>query len=93
MSARVTVRIPAALRGYAGDNSEIRLNAVDVRSALSALGEQYPGLLPRILEPDGQVRQFVNLFVGDTHIASLDGMDTVLSDNVTITILPSVAGG
>jgi len=93
MNANVTVRIPAALRPYAGGAAEVRLEASDVGEMLAGLGTRHPDLLPRIVDSRGEVREFVNLFVGDTHIAQLSGLRTTLHAGATITILPSVAGG
>jgi len=88
MSA-VRIRIPMPLRGYTGGADELQVDAADVRDALRALG----GARERVLSPEGELRPFVNVFVGDRNVRALDGLATVLADGDVIAIVPAVAGG
>lgn len=89
----VKVRIPTPLRGYTGGRDEVHAAGDTVGAALSALGGAHEGLLDRVLGPDGQPRQFVNVFVGDSNVRQLDGMNTPVRDGDVIAIVPAVAGG
>jgi MoaD family protein len=88
----VTVKIPAQLRNLTGSDAETQVEGGNVGEALDALYERYDGLRDRITE-DGELRRFVNVYVGGEDIRFGDGLDTKLSDGDEITILPAVAGG
>ena len=91
--AEVIVRIPAALRTFAGDAAELRAKAGTVSEVLAELGGRHPQLLQRLLTPDGDLRPFVNIYIGRTSVRSLSGLATRVADDDVVTILPAVAGG
>ncbi len=86
----ITVRLPSQLRPLAGGAAEVTVAAATVREALGGLNEE---LASRILDANGQIRRFVNVFVADEDVRFLDGLDTVLVDGQTVSIVPAVAGG
>jgi molybdopterin synthase sulfur carrier subunit len=88
----VTVKIPAQLRNLTGNESEAAVEGANVGEALDALYERYDGLRDRITE-DGELRRFVNVYVGGEDIRFGQGLDTPIDDGDEITILPAVAGG
>jgi molybdopterin synthase sulfur carrier subunit len=88
----VTVRIPAQLRALTGGEGETEVEGGSVGEALEALYARYDGLRDRITE-DGELRRFVNVYVGGEDIRFGDGLDTPVGDGDEITILPAVAGG
>jgi len=89
----VRIRIPMPLRSYTQGADEVQVEASDVRAALTALGAAHDGLLARVLSPEGELRQFVNVFVGSRNVRSLDGLSTPLADGDVVAIVPAVAGG
>ncbi len=89
----ITIRIPSALRAFAGGASECQVQAASVREALSALQTEHTLLAQKILSRGGELRPFVNLFLDDDDVRLLNGLDTPLRGERTITIVPSVAGG
>ena len=89
----VSVRIPTTLRTLTGGQSEVSLEGSDVRSVISNLDGAHPGFADRLLDDEGNLRRFVNVFVADDDIRFLDGLDTPVSDGDELTILPAVAGG
>jgi len=91
--AEVVVRIPAALRTFAGDAAEPRATAGTVSDVLGELGGRHPQLLQRLLAPDGELRPFVNIYVGRTSVRALSGLATRVAAGEVVTILPAVAGG
>ena len=91
--AEVVVRIPAALRTFAGDAAELRATAGTVSDVLGELGGRHPQLLQRLLTPDGELRPFVNIYIGRTSVRALSGLATRVADGEVVTILPAVAGG
>ena len=89
----VTVRIPTQLRTLTGGEGEIPLEAATVREAVKQLDTQYPGIGERLLDEDGNLRRFVNVFVNDEDVRFLSGLDTELTDGTTLSVVPAVAGG
>ena len=92
MSA-VTIRIPTPLRAFTGGAGEVSVTASTVGQALDALGRQHDGILERVLDGEGGVRGFVNIFVGEKNIKSMEGLDSPLDASSVISIVPAVAGG
>jgi adenylyltransferase/sulfurtransferase len=90
----VTVLIPTALRGFTDRNSEVNVEGARVREALSALTAAYPDIKQHLYQNgDAELRSFINVFVGDTNIKKLQGLDTPVSDGGTIMLVPAIAGG
>ncbi|MGH8478316.1 MAG: molybdopterin-synthase adenylyltransferase MoeB [Gammaproteobacteria bacterium] len=90
---QVTVRIPMPLRTFTGGVAEVVGSGATVREVLAALGQDHSGLLPRILTPEGQIRSFVNLYLGEDNVRALQGLDTTVPEGVVLSIIPAVAGG
>ena len=89
----VTVKIPTQLRTVTGGDAEVTVDEAEtVGSVLDGLYERYDGLRDRIAA-DGDLRRFVNVYVGGEDIRFLDGLDTPVEDGDEVTILPAVAGG
>ena len=89
----VTVRIPTPLRNMTGGASQSVVEAGSVREMIGALEAQHPGLASRLCEDSGEIRRFVNVFVGDEDIRFLQGLDTPLAEGTSVSIIPAVAGG
>ena len=60
---------------------------------IAALEAAHPGLGERLVDEDGALRKFVNIFVDDDDVRYLDGLDTKVGDGITVSIIPAVAGG
>jgi molybdopterin synthase sulfur carrier subunit len=89
----VTVRLPSQLRSLVGGEGSVPVEATTVREAIWAVDEGYPGLAARVLDDDGSLRRFVNVFVADEDVRFLDGLDTAVQSGETISLVPAVAGG
>jgi molybdopterin converting factor small subunit len=88
-----TVRIPTPLRRFTNGADEVKLAARTVGEALEQLGDRHAGLRGQIFDANGEIRSFVNVFVGERHIRSREGFDTPLANGEVISIVPAVAGG
>lgn len=88
----VTVKIPTQLRPSAGGRSEVELAGTTVGEVLEALFAESPDLRDRITE-GGELRRFVNVYLGGEDIRFGDGLETAVEDGSELTILPAVAGG
>lgn len=89
----VTVRIPTTMRPLTGGEKQIPVAAGALSEIVSELEAAYPGLGERLLDEDGGLRKFVNVFVDDDDVRYLDGLDTKVEDGITVSIIPAVAGG
>lgn len=89
----VSVRIPTTLRTLTGGRSEVSLEGSNVRDVLGNLDGAHPGFAARLLDDDGNLRRFVNVFVADDDIRFLDGLDTPVPEGAEVSIIPAVAGG
>jgi molybdopterin synthase sulfur carrier subunit len=71
----------------------VTVDAANIREMVAGLEQQHPGIKARICEESGEIRRFVNVFVGDEDIRFLKGLDTPLSEGAQVSIIPAVAGG
>ena len=88
-----TVRIPTTLRPLAGGKSEVAVDGDTVGDVLKNLDAQHPGFADRLLDEDGNLRKFVNVFVADDDVRFMDGLATPVPEGETVAIIPAVAGG
>jgi len=89
----VRVKIPTQLRDLAGGQTELEVEAASIRELLGKVGADHPDLVERVIDDDGEIRRFINVYVEDEDVRFLDGLDTPLTDRQTVSILPAVAGG
>ncbi|GIV19888.1 MAG: molybdenum cofactor biosynthesis protein MoeB [Armatimonadota bacterium] len=89
----VTVWIPSALQAYAGNQSEVQVQASTVGEALQALTEAYPDLRKHLYNEQGKLRSFVNVYLGEEDTRYLQGLETPVKDGDQLMIVPSIAGG
>ncbi|WP_129841828.1 MoaD/ThiS family protein [Streptomyces sp. RFCAC02] len=89
----VTVRIPTILRTYTGGRSEVPAEGATLREVLSDLDRSHSGIAGRVLDDEGRLRRFVNVYVNDDDVRFAEGLDTATPDGTGISIIPAVAGG
>jgi molybdopterin converting factor small subunit len=89
----VTVRIPSALLNRTGHRRIVAVEGQTVREIIQALERDYPGFGFNVCYETGELRPFVNIFVGDEEVRYLEGLDTPVDPAQTIHIFHSVAGG
>ena len=89
----VTVRIPTTLRPMSGGNKTVEVEPGTLSEVIAGLEAAHPGFADRLLDEDGSLRKFVNVFVDDDDVRYLDGLDTQVADGITVSIIPAVAGG
>ena len=89
----VTVRIPTTLRPLSGGNKHVEVEPGTLTEVITGLESAHPGFADRLLDDEGGLRKFVNVFVDDDDVRYLDGLDTEIADGITVSIIPAVAGG
>ena len=88
----VTVKLPTQLRAAAGGQATATVEGATVGEALEALFAEHGELRERLMQ-DGDLRRFVNVYLDDEDVRTLDGLDTPVREGGQLTILPAVAGG
>jgi cellulose biosynthesis protein BcsQ/molybdopterin converting factor small subunit len=92
----VTVRIPTILRPYADGASSLEVDLAGsgtLQDVIDALDAKAPGIAGRIVEENGALRRFVNVYIGDDDVRFLDGLNTVVAAGSVVSVIPAVAGG
>ncbi|MGA9389128.1 MAG: MoaD/ThiS family protein [Candidatus Sulfotelmatobacter sp.] len=91
----VTFYIPGALREFTAGRSKVEIEAspATLAEALSALWMLYPGLRDRIATEQGQVREHVNIFIGNENVRYTGGLASPVPTGCEISIVPAVSGG
>ncbi len=92
---RVIFCIPGPLRPFSSGRDEVEVDTPSprLREALEALWIAYPGLRDRVVNEQGEVREHVNLFVGNEDIRHSGRLATPLADGAKISIVPAISGG
>lgn len=93
IAAAVSVRIPSPLRPLTGGQGEVQGSPGTLAGLFVELDARFPGLRARLCSEDGQVRDFVNIFVNEEDVRFLQGLETELQAGDRVSILPAVAGG
>jgi molybdopterin synthase sulfur carrier subunit len=88
-----SIKIPNPLRSYVNGLAEVRVQGATAGSALEDMLEQFPAFRLHLCKDDGSLRAFVNLFLDGTNIRDLQGLDTPVGPEDTLTLIPAIAGG
>ncbi|HLU09974.1 MAG TPA: MoaD/ThiS family protein [Oceanobacillus sp.] len=87
-----TIKIPTPLRVYTGNQAQVEVQGSTIGAVLDDLTTKYPELRPHLFN-DKELRNFVNIFVGEEDIRFLNGLDTEVEETDSLRIIPSIAGG
>ena len=87
-----TVRIPPVLRENTGGSRSVEVSGTTVREALDDLFAQHPSLRDRVTT-DGELSEFINVYVNDRDVRYRDGLETTIGEGDTVILLPAMAGG
>lgn len=89
----VEVRLPTLLRPSAAGQARVKGEGATVAEVLESVVGEYPALKSQVLAADGGLHRFVNVYVNDDDVRYLERLDTKVSSDDIVTILPAVAGG
>lgn len=89
----IRVRLSTPLRRLVNGASEVEGSGASVRSLIEDLDGRFPGFGSRVLDEDGEIREFVLVYVNQRDARTLGGADTALRDGDEVAILPAMAGG
>lgn len=88
-----TVIIPTPLRKFTNNTARININAANIEETVQELTLNFPDLKKHLLDEKGQIRSFINIFVGDSDIRDLQQEKTAVQGDTLISIVPAIAGG
>ncbi len=86
------IKIPTPLRPYTANQAQVSVTGETVGAALNDLTNQYPELRQHLFN-NGELRNFVNVYLGEEDVRFLGGLETELSTADSLRIIPSIAGG
>ncbi|MBI4240971.1 MAG: MoaD/ThiS family protein [Candidatus Rokubacteria bacterium] len=89
----VLVRIPTPLRAVTKGAGEAYAKGSNVGELIGDLERQFPGLRERLVDEQGELRRFINIYVNQEDIRFLQGTGTALKDGDEVSIVPAIAGG
>ena len=87
------LRIPSPLRRFTGGEAAIQVNGRTIKEVLGELFTTHPDIRNHLIEENGNLRNFVNIFVNNEDIRHSGGLDSKVGDNSDVRIIPSIAGG
>lgn len=88
-----TVLVPTPLRRLTGGQSKLAVEGENIGAILNAVDAQYPGVADKVFDGDGNVKRFINVFLNDDEIRTLQGLETPVGSNDRVSIVPAMAGG
>ena len=89
----VIVRVPTILRNYTGGEAEVAAEGATLRDVIADLEAKHAGIAARILDDNGKIRRFVNVYVNEEDVRFEQGLDTPTAEGAVISVLAAVAGG
>ncbi|MBT2505321.1 MULTISPECIES: MoaD/ThiS family protein [Streptomyces] len=89
----VNVRIPTILRTYTNSAAEVTAEGATLAEVIADLEKNHTGIAARVLDDQGKLRRFVNVYVNDNDVRFEEGLDTPTPDGAGVSIIPAVAGG
>ncbi len=89
----VTVRIPTPLRRVTNGQDKVSVEGSTLVEIIDLLHTEFPGIKERICDDQGELRNFVNVYVNGEDIRFLQGLSTATKAGDEISIVPAVAGG
>lgn len=88
-----SIRIPPTLRTATGGQKFVDIGGATVGEVVDGLIAGYPALRDQLLDADGQINRFINIFLNDTDVRHLSGLETPVLDRDSVVLLPAMAGG
>lgn len=89
----VTLYVPTPIRRLTGGKAKVQLAATNLQQVIEHAEKEYPGFRDRVLDGDGQVKRFINIFVNGVDIRTLQGQQTIVKDGDEVSVVPAMAGG
>ena len=89
----VMVRIPTPLRRMTNGKDKVEVESANLGDLVEKLNGEFPGFKDRLVDEEGELRYFVNIYLNGEDVRFMDGLNTSTSPGDEISIVPAVAGG
>lgn len=89
----ITVRVPTQLRKLTDGVPEVQATGATVAELIEDLERNHPGMRNRLMDDNGSIRRFVNVYLNDEDVRFLGGVDATIPEGAQVSIIPAVAGG
>jgi molybdopterin synthase sulfur carrier subunit len=89
----INVRIPTILRTYTQDQSQVIADGATLTEVIDSLESSFPGIKARVVDEQGALRRFVNIYVAEEDVRFAQGLETPTPEGTQVSIIPAVAGG
>ena len=89
----VTVRLPGALRDAAGGETRLSATGATLRDVIADIDRRHPGFASRVLDEEGALRSYVNVYIGDEDVRTRGGSAATVPDGSDVLVIPAMAGG
>jgi molybdopterin synthase sulfur carrier subunit len=89
----IPVTIPTPLRPLTENLDIVEVEGATVSELLAALDRRYPGIGERLLDAQGNLRRFVNIYVNGEDVRFLQDKETPVKPGDEVSIVPAIAGG
>jgi molybdopterin synthase sulfur carrier subunit len=89
----VKVKLPQILRKHAGGEAVVQADGSTLRELLKDLESRYPGITKNVVNDNGALHRFINVYVNDEDVRYLGSLETPVAEGDTVSLLPAVAGG
>ena len=87
-----TVLVPTPLRRFTGGQSKVTVDATDLSTLIRQMESDYPGVADKLLDGSGEIKRFINVFVNESEIRQLQGLDTPVRSSDKVSIVPAMGG-
>ncbi len=87
------VRIPTPLRRVTNGQDKVEIDGDTLGQIIESMDSSYPGFKERLVDEDGEIRYFVNIYLNGEDVRFLQGMETTTKTGDELSIVPAVAGG
>lgn len=88
-----TIFVPTPMRKLTGGNGKIQISATTLQEAIDHADAAYPGFRDRVLDNEGEIKRFINVFVNGVDVRKLQGRDTPVKETDEVAVIPAMAGG
>ena len=88
-----TVIIPTPLRKFTNNTARLEVKASNIGDTVEEITLNFPDLKKHLLDDKGQIRSFINIFVGNDDIRNLQQENTLVKSDTIVSIVPAIAGG
>ncbi len=88
-----TFIIPTPLRKFTNNQTKVQVSAATIEESIKVLSTEFPDLKKHLLDEQGQIRSFINIFAGEDDIRDLQNEKTLVKEETVVSIVPAIAGG